>query len=58
VDRLGSIGAAAREFGLDERAFRRNLESIKKHCGLERGYKARFVTKGTSTLTDAAGALI
>lgn len=58
VDRLGSVGAAAREFGRDERAFRRSLDSIKKHYGLEPEYKTRLVTKGTSTLTDANGEVI
>lgn len=58
VDRLGSICAAAREFDMNERAFSRSLESIKRHYGLEPEYRARLVTKGTSTLTDKHGELI
>jgi hypothetical protein len=59
VDRHWSVGAAAREFSLDERALRRSLDSIKKYYGLEpEFYKARLVTKGTSTLTDRSGNVI
>lgn len=56
VDRYGSIGAAARALKVDQRNFRRSLESVKRRYGIEpECRKPLMTTKGTSTLRNAAG---